>query len=45
MHDVINDVKPIPIDYICMFFFFDMSTQERGGEIRTSDFHFMRRGS
>jgi hypothetical protein len=25
------------------FFFFDMSTQEGGGEIRTSDLCFMRR--
>jgi hypothetical protein len=26
------------------YFFFDMSTQERGEEIRTSDLRFMRRG-
>jgi hypothetical protein len=31
-------------DYLFIFFFFDMSTQEGGGGIRTSDLHFMKRG-
>jgi hypothetical protein len=30
--------------YIVNLFFFDMSTQEGEGEIRTSDLRFMRRG-